>query len=92
MSKMLVSECALVRKNYEYKNREYESRDLDNVEFKLSCGITESEIIEFIDFIENNHKFSLLDIRYRALFLALKYGFSIDSFWKHIQKRRKIWK
>ena len=91
MNKLHVNENALIKKNYEKKEEEYKNRDLESIEFYSDCGITEDEIDDFIDLLDNNHKFSLYDFKYRALILALKYGFSIDSFWKFIQHRRGVW-
>lgn len=92
MNKLHVNDSALIKKSYEKKEEEYNKRNLVSIEFDTDCGITNDEIEDFIDFLDNTHKFSLYDLRYRALLLALKYGFSIDSFWKFIQYKRGVWK
>lgn len=92
VSRLHVNDSVIIKKSYEKKEEEYDDRNLVSIEFSPDCGITKDEIDDFIDFVEKSHKFSLHDLRYRALLLALKYGFSIDSFWKFIQYKRGVWK
>lgn len=89
---MKVSDSKLLYQRYRQIEAEYHKKNLSNNSFHPECGITNSEIQDFIDFLENTVPLTMYDIRYKAFKLAIKYSFSIDSFWSFIQVKRGVWK
>lgn len=91
MTNTLIKEYTLLQSLYEKRNEEYQNSDYKEVEFDINCGITEEEIQNFIDFIDSGKPFTITDVRTRALYLANKYKFSINSFWEYIMYRTGKW-
>jgi hypothetical protein len=54
-------------------------------------GSVLEEIQNFIDFINSGKPFTITDVSTRALYLANKYKFSINSFWEYIMYRTGKW-
>lgn len=91
MPQLKTSDSKLIYNRYKKLEEEYTKQEYSSKPFRPDCGITDEEISEFIDFLDS-HKFTLDDIRYFAIILAMKYKFSIDSFWEFIQVKRGVWK
>lgn len=91
MTQLKTSDSKLIFERYKKLDTEYKNQEYSSKPFSPDCGITDKEISEFIDFLEG-HEFTLYDIRYCAIKLAMKYKFSIDSFWEFIQVKRGVWK
>lgn len=91
MTNTLIKEYTLLQSLYEKREEEYKNGDYQDVDFDISCGITEDEIKEFIDFLNSKKDFTLQDIRFRVLYLANKYHFSVNSFWHYIMYRTGKW-
>ena len=91
MTNTLIKEYTLLKSLYERREEEYKNGDYQDVDFDISCGITEEEIQDFINFLNSGREFTLPDIRTRVLYLANKYHFSANSFWHYIMYRTGRW-
>lgn len=92
MTSTLIKENPLLGALYERRNKIYLENDYQNIEFDPKCGITKEEIQDFIDFLNSRKSYTIKDIRSKALYLAIKYEFSIDSFWAYIMYKTGKWK
>jgi len=91
VAQLRVSDSKLIMERYRRIDALYAKQEFKETPFDINCGITDDEINEFIDFLDTR-QFLIMDIRYRAIKLAMKYEFAIDSFWEFIQVKRGIWK